>query len=96
MTTYRAKHKTVLAVPQEPLLNARGFIISMAAGPCLWCHAWVESGRDEAGATNPFDPCWNADGDFGCDDSPEASEEGCGDHARPYDLARLLLHKQTA
>lgn len=75
------------AVPATIVLNARGEPITMTPGPCLWCGQWVTEGRDEAGATRGIDPCWNVDGDFGCDESPESSDEGVGDHARPYDLA---------
>ncbi len=64
-------------------------------GPCIWCGQYVESRRDEAGAPNETantDACWAAlDGDFGCDESPETTDEGCGDHARPVDAARWLL-----
>jgi hypothetical protein len=64
----------------------------MDPGPCIWCGQWVESKREEAGSTNPFDPCWaTEDGDFGCDQSPEANAEGCGDHDLPYDLALHIL-----
>lgn len=84
----------------EPLRDARGRVIPMEAGPCLWCGRWVEEGRRLAGATNPHDPAWHANGDFGCDETPESNSEGCGDHCRPYDVARLLLaeagrHKQA-
>ena len=65
----------------------------MTSGPCLWCGEYVESGRDIAGSTNPLDPAWHNDGDFGCDNSPQATFEGCGNHARPYDLAIILLGK---
>ena len=82
---------SVKAVPAGVLIDARGIPIPMGAGPCLWCARWVTSQRDEAGATGPYDPCWAADGDFGCDLSPESNEEGCGDHARPYDLALRLM-----
>jgi len=71
-------------------------------GPCLWCRQHVVSGRKESGATNPLDAAWMTPlerdydvyvggGDFGCDQSPETCEDGCGGHARPYDLAILLL-----
>ncbi len=65
----------------------------MTPGPCLWCEEYVESGRDIAGSTNPLDPAWHNDGDFGCDDAPEATNDACGNHARPYDLAIILLKK---
>ena len=59
------------------------------AGPCLWCGQWVESRREEAGApaeSEAYDACWaTEDGDFGCNMSPDSSEDGCGDHARPQD-----------
>lgn len=79
------------AVPAGTLKAADGRTIPMEPGPCLWCGEYVEEGRDMAGATRPFDPCWQQDGDFGCNASPEASDDGCGDHARPYDLALYLL-----
>lgn len=83
---------TYKAVPAGELKNASGKLIKMEMGPCLWCGEWVESRRDEAGSTNPFDPCWaTREGDYGCDASPETCEEGCGSHARPYDLALALL-----
>ncbi|MEN6550006.1 MAG: hypothetical protein ABFE07_28515 [Armatimonadia bacterium] len=80
-----------MTVPTKVVLDGRGLAIRMEPGPCLWCGLWVVSGREVAGATNPYDPCWHADGDFGCDESPETGEDGCGDHARPYDLAVRLL-----
>lgn len=80
-----------MTVPTKEVRDDRGVVVAMRPGPCLWCGQWVESGREMAGATNPYDPCWQADGDFGCDASPETNEEGCGDHARPYDLAVRLL-----
>jgi predicted transcriptional regulator len=73
------------AVEAGVLRSERGEVIPMEAGPCLFCWRYVEEGRDMAGATRPFDPCWQANGDFGCDDSPE-----CG-HFRPYDAALLRL-----
>jgi hypothetical protein len=81
------------ATPVITLKDARGNVIPMTPGECLWCHQWVEVGREEAGSTNPYDPAWNNEGDFGCDSAPESNEEGCADHARPYDLARLILGK---
>ena len=83
--------RTVKAVPAGILTNARGREIPMNPGPCIWCGEWVESDRDGAGCTNPFDPAWQINGDYGCDQSPESCNEGCGDHARPYDLALKLL-----
>jgi hypothetical protein len=87
-----SRRRAFRAVPTGTLRNARGKEVSMEAGPCLWCGQWVESNRDMAGATAPLDPCWQVDGDFGCDASPETNREGVGDHARPYDLARKPLH----
>jgi len=82
----------VCAVPFVPPVDARGLPIRLDPGPCLWCLHGVESKREEAGAQIPDDPCWaTEDGDFGCYASPESNTEGCGDHARPYDLARLLM-----
>lgn len=78
------------AVPVKLPLDAGGNPIPMEEGECLWCGQWVVVGRDIAGSTDPQDPAWHIDGDFGCDESPETNEEGVGDHARPYDLARLL------
>ncbi len=83
----------VAATPAMILRNAEGRVFPMKAGPCLWCGEWVESGRDAAGATDPYDPCWNVDGDFGCDRSPDADDDGCGDHARPYDLALRMIRE---
>jgi hypothetical protein len=74
------------AVKAGVLRDAQGRIVSMESGPCLWCDEWVEEDRDGAGATRPFDPCWQHDGDFGCDMSPETCKKGVGSHARPYDL----------
>lgn len=72
--------------------DARGNLVEMVPGDCLWCGQHVVVGREEAGATNPNDPAWKTeDGDFGCDHSPEAGQEGCGSHARPFDLARKIL-----
>lgn len=81
------------AAPMKVLYGARGNIVPMRSGPCLWCGQWVEQGREIAGATNPYDPAWHNDGDFGCDESPESNDDGCGSHARPYDLARLIMGK---
>lgn len=83
------------AAPVRPLMNARGEVVPMTPGPCLWCGRWVEIGREEAGSTNPYDPAWCEDGDYGCDDSPESNDEGVGDHCRPYDVARMILQGQT-
>lgn len=81
------------AVPVQPFIAANGKEIKMLPGDCIWCGQYVEEGREDAGATNPFDPCWQTeDGDFGCNNSPETCEEGCGNHARPYDLALAILH----
>jgi hypothetical protein len=72
--------------------NAVGDEIKMVPGDCLWCGQWVTSEREVAGATDPEDACWaTEDGDFGCSDAPETCEEGCGSHARPYDLAIRLM-----
>ena len=64
------------------------------AGDCLFCGQYVESRRKEAGApkrTVDTDPCWaTQDGDYGCDQSPESSEDGCGSHFRPSQIAGLL------
>lgn len=79
------------AVEAGVLTDKRGNVVEMEPGLCLWCGEYVEEGRDLAGATRPFDPCWNADGDFGCNDAPDAGDDGCGDHARPYDLALRVL-----
>jgi hypothetical protein len=63
-------------------------------GPCIWCGQHVTSHRKEAGCpdyTADYDPAWAADGDFGCDASPETTEEdGVGNHARPYDVRRWV------
>lgn len=84
--------KQYKAVPVGELRNARGESVEMDPGDCLWCGEYVTSQRNAAGATNPLDPCWATEGgDYGCDASPETCEEGCGDHARPYDLARAIL-----
>lgn len=85
---------TVKAVPAGTLITADGRTVRMQDGPCLWCGEYVTSDRDAAGATNPLDACWQVDGDFGCDKSPESSDEGTGGHARPWDLAVLLLAAQ--
>jgi hypothetical protein len=79
------------AKPIQTLRNASGEVVPMTAGECLWCKRWVEVGREEAGSTNPFDAAWQDNGDYGCDASPESSEEGCGGHIRPYDVALFLL-----
>lgn len=80
------------APPGQPLLDARGRPIQMTPGPCLWCREEVTSQREAAGATNPHDPAWaTEEGDYGCNESPETNNDGCGDHARPYDLARRLI-----
>lgn len=75
----------------KTLFNSRGEIISMEAGPCLWCGLHVESDREMAGSTMPYDPAWHYNGNFYCDKSPESTEHFCGDHVRPYDLAVYLM-----
>jgi len=84
--------KVYHAVPAQIVRDGYGDEVPMEAGPCLWCGQWVEEGREMAGATNPLDPCWHHEGDFGCMESPETSEEGCGSHMRPFDLAVFALH----
>lgn len=79
------------AVPALSLKTADGRTIPMTPGPCLWCGRHVEVGREEAGSTNPFDPAWQHEGDYGCREAPDSGPDGVGDHARPYDLARFLL-----
>lgn len=73
-----------------PSVKTRRGTIKATEGPCLWCGRFVTIGRKEAGATNPLDPCWNDNGDFGCDRSPWTDADGIGDHARPFDLAVRL------
>ena len=90
-TTKGASEMSHNATPLQVLRDARGNVIPMTPGYCLWCGEYVEVGREEAGSTDPLDPAWQCDGNFGCDASPETSDEGCGDHARPYDLARFFL-----
>lgn len=64
----------------------------MVEGDCMWCGQHVRPRRVEAGATREDDPAWaTSDGDYGCDSSPETCEDGCGSHARPYDLALRIL-----
>ena len=65
-------------------------------GECLWCGEEVTSERDAAGCTRPDDPAWAADGDFGCGKSPETTDDGVGDHARPSDAARWLREREAA
>lgn len=65
----------------------------MREGARIFCGEHVESGRDIAGATDPLDPCWHVDGDFGCPNSPLNDKDGTGDHCRPYDLARMILEQ---
>lgn len=81
----------VSAVPAMTLRDERGRVIPMEAGPRLYCGRWVEEGRDIAGAQRPLDPCWHENGDFGCDSSPWAPEDSCGDHIRPFDVIRMDL-----
>ena len=90
--------KTESATTNAPpkLRTADGRTVTATPGPCLWCGEWVTIGRKEAGATNPLDPFWNVDGDFGCSESPETifgdgDDAGTGDHARPFDLAVRLV-----
>lgn len=76
------------AVPAGVLRNGKGRILPMTGKHrCLWCGYDVTEGRDMAGATRPFDPCWQIGGDFGCDQSPAASDDGCGDHYTRWDAA---------
>jgi hypothetical protein len=78
-----------------PILTLRdGRKLQAKPGPCLWCGEWVTIGRTESGATDPLDPAWNIDGDFGCGESPLTDSEGTGDHARAWDLARMILNQE--
>jgi len=77
-----------------PTVKTNAGIVTAKPGPCLWCGRYVTIGRKEAGATNPLDPCWNDDGDFGCASSPWTDAEGTGDHARPFDLAVRIAAEQ--
>lgn len=86
------KRKNVnAAVPVGELHDRSGRLVKMTPGRCLFCGEHVETGREEVGATWPLDPCWNAEGDFGCPDSPENDDDGTGGHMRPFDLALRLL-----
>jgi hypothetical protein len=75
--------------------DARGREIKMEPGYCIWCGHYVEEGREMSGATNPLDPAWQVDGDFGCDQSPQSNDDGVGDHMRPYDLAIRLMKEAS-
>lgn len=83
------------ATPAQPLKTADGRVIPMTPGFCLWCQQYVDVGRDIAGSTDPLDPAWHVDGDFGCPSAPDTDDDGTGGHARPYDLARAILRPDT-
>lgn len=52
-----------------------------ATDTCRFCKRGVLDGSEESGYTGD-DPDWmTEDGDFGCDYSPETSEDGVGSHA---------------
>lgn len=85
---------SVKAVAKGELRDKLGRLVPMEEGPCLFCHRWVEEGRDMAGCTDPLDPAWQVNGDFGCDRSPITNEEGTGDHVRPYDVALMLIRQE--
>ena len=46
---------------------------------CIWCNQWVEDGREDSGRKDG-EPDWNVEGDFGCDMSPDTTENGVGSH----------------
>lgn len=64
-----------------------------APGPCIWCGQWVEDGREISGATDPNDPAWHDDGDFGCEGNPLTGDDGVGGHARISDVRRWYLER---
>ncbi len=81
-------------VTERPVLTlADGRKLRADPGPCLGCKRWVETGRRLSGATDPLDPAWHDDGDFGCDKAPMTSDEGTGDHARAWDLVLAVLRR---
>lgn len=45
---------------------------------CLHCDQVIVDGREDSGA-NEYDPM-TLDGDFGCDESPESTDDGVGPH----------------
>ena len=85
-------HQMIAAVRAGVLRDARGREIPMSGEhECLFCREYVTEGRDMAGASRPFDPCWQVNGDFGCDASPDSGKDGCGDHFTLWDAALLTL-----
>ena len=86
-----ADDETDKVADRPVLVYADGRRVAADPGLCLWCGRWVETGRRMSGATNPMDPAWQDEGDFGCDLSPMTNEEGTGGHSRPWDLALAIL-----
>ena len=56
---------------------------------CHWCDQYLVDGKEESGYTGPG-PDWCADGDYGCDQSPETTEEGVGPHMTLEDVRRTI------
>ena len=48
---------------------------------CHWCEQLLVDGKMASGYTGPGPDWCTEDGDYGCDASPETSEEGVGSHA---------------
>ena len=58
---------------------------------CHWCDLWLEDGRKESGYTGPG-PDWCAEGDYGCDESPETTDECVGPHMTLADVRRVIAN----
>lgn len=49
-------------------------------GLCLFCSQPIFDAKEASGYTGPGPDPATDDGDFGCDDNPFSSEEGCAEH----------------
>ena len=47
---------------------------------CLWCGQELVDGRVEAGSAGVGPLYMTRDGDYGCGDSPDTTQDGCGRH----------------
>lgn len=56
---------------------------------CIWCKHVLEDGSAESGYTGPGAD-WCVDGDYGCSESPETTDEGVGCHMTLADVRRVI------
>jgi hypothetical protein len=68
---------------REGLFDALVRTIQGAQSTCTYCEQFITCDIVEGGGV----PDWKtSDGDYGCDDSPETSGDGCGSH-KPIGVA---------